>query len=201
MEQEKNKYNNSKIYRIVCNVTGKNYYGSTIEPTLARRLTKHRCNYKKYLEGKFVYITSFEVLQNGNYDIVLVENCNVKSKEELHRRERYYIENNDCVNKVIPTRTKDEYFEDMKKVISEKRKKHYEENCESLKAKAKMYREMADKNELLEYHKNYRQNNKDELNAKGREVIKCECGADFTRTNKQRHMKSLKHINFVNEQD
>ena len=36
-------FQEAKIYRIVCNVTGLQYYGATCEPTLARRLSKHVC--------------------------------------------------------------------------------------------------------------------------------------------------------------
>ena len=39
-------YQLGKIYRIVCNTTGLTYYGSTCEPTLARRLSGHVVNYK-----------------------------------------------------------------------------------------------------------------------------------------------------------
>ena len=54
--------------------------------------------------------TSFEVLKNENYEIVLVELAPSNSKMELHQRERYHIENNECVNKQIPTRTDEEYY-------------------------------------------------------------------------------------------
>ena len=43
-------YTLSKIYKIECNVTGLVYVGSTCEPTLAKRLTKHVGNYKSYLK-------------------------------------------------------------------------------------------------------------------------------------------------------
>jgi hypothetical protein len=37
---------------------------------------------------------------------------------ELHQRERYFIENNECVNKVIPTRTDWEwYLENQRRLV------------------------------------------------------------------------------------
>ncbi len=52
-------YKLGKIYKIVCNITGKVYYGSTCEPTLARRLAKHAGNYKRWSQGKNEsYVTS-----------------------------------------------------------------------------------------------------------------------------------------------
>jgi hypothetical protein len=91
-------YQQGKIYKIECNVTGKVYIGSTCEPILARRLAGHITSYKRYLNGKFNYISSFDVLQNGNYDIVLIESYPCNSKDELHARERYHTNNIDCVN-------------------------------------------------------------------------------------------------------
>lgn len=114
-----NKYQRGKIYKIVSDLTDDVYIGSTTEPTLARRLVKHKGNYKEYLEGQRRFITSFKILQTGNYDIVLLESYPCNSKDELHKKEREYIENTpNCVNKVIPTRTKREHS----KVYREKNK-------------------------------------------------------------------------------
>ena len=81
-------YQLGKIYKIECNVTGKVYIGSTCEPILARRLAGHITSYKRYLNGKFHYISSFDVLQNEDYDIVLIEsypcNSNVTSQHILY---------------------------------------------------------------------------------------------------------------------
>ena len=79
-----NKYQQSKIYKIVGN--GLTYYGSTYEKTLARRLSKHRGQYKDYIYGKAPYYTSFEILATENYEIILVENYPCNNKDELHAR-------------------------------------------------------------------------------------------------------------------
>ena len=88
-------YSLGKVYKIVCHKSGLVYIGSTCEPTLARRLAKHRADYKHYLKGKKNYITSFKVLENGVYEIVLIENCSCENKDELHKMERFLIENNE----------------------------------------------------------------------------------------------------------
>jgi hypothetical protein len=92
-------YQNGKIYRIVCNVTGKQYIGSTISP-----LTSRLCQHKKEFVTKNKS-TSREVLEHGDYSIILVEDYPCERKEQLLQRERYYIEGFDCVNKKIPLRT------------------------------------------------------------------------------------------------
>ena len=42
--------------------------------------------------------TSFDTLKIIIFDIVLLETVNCNSKDELRQRERFYIENNICVN-------------------------------------------------------------------------------------------------------
>lgn len=117
-------YSNSKIYKIVCNITGLVYIGSTTQP-LCKRLGVHKSKYKLWKRdntrtGKF---SSFEVIEYDNYDIVLIENCPCSSKEELHRRERHYIQSMVCVNKRVPTRTLQEYY-----IENKERRKEYNKN-------------------------------------------------------------------------
>jgi hypothetical protein len=98
-------YQLGKIYKIVCNTTGLTYYGSTCEPTLARRLTGHRTYFKCWKNWtKKANYSSYKVLENDNFELAPSNN-----KMELHKRERFYIDNNECVNTRIPTRTQLEY--------------------------------------------------------------------------------------------
>ena len=132
-------YKQGKIYKIVCNVTGKVYIGSTIE-TLARRLAGHRRAYKTFKEGKSTNVTSYQIIEQGNYDIVLIENCPCESKEELLRRERYFIESLECVNKQHPTRTTKEYIQDNIDRIRERRKQYCLDNIEKITERRKQWR-------------------------------------------------------------
>ena len=43
--------------------------------------------------------------------MLLIENCNCQNKDQLHARERYHIDNTDCVNLNIPNQTQDELDE------------------------------------------------------------------------------------------
>lgn len=78
-------YANGKIYRIVCNTTGLQYIGSTTRP-LSERLNEHKQNLKKFLNGKTHYVTSFKVLENNNFQIILIENVPCSRKEELLKK-------------------------------------------------------------------------------------------------------------------
>ena len=68
--------------------------------------------------GKIINTTKFRFLKYlisilliEQCQIVLIENVNAKSKDELLSREKHYIKSVKCVNKCIPGRTKKEYYE------------------------------------------------------------------------------------------
>ena len=183
-------YQQGKIYKIECNVTGKVYIGSTCEPILARWLAGHVGNYRCYLNGKSHYVTSFDVLQSGNYDIVLIESYPCNSKDELHVRERYHTNNIDCVNKIK--------CQGMKNELGEKGydKYNYEKNKDIIHAKKKEYYN-DNKNKIIEKSKAYHEKNKDIIHAKKNEKHNCVCGGKYTTAGKQQHIRSVKHLYYL----
>jgi hypothetical protein len=66
-------YQLGKIYKIVDNTNGNVYIGSTCEPSLARRLSTHMQDYKRYLMGIKPFITSCKIFANNDYNIILIE--------------------------------------------------------------------------------------------------------------------------------
>ena len=116
-------YRKGKIYKLVSNGSNDVYYGSTTR-ILSYRLTDHKSDYKGYLNGKRNYRTSFELMKLGDAQIILVEDYRCDTKKELLARERFYIENNICVNKEIPGRTIKEWREDNKEYDKEYYKKN-----------------------------------------------------------------------------
>lgn len=182
-------YSLGKIYKITGN--GYTYYGSTCEPTLARRLAGHIRNYKRYLNGKDHFITSFRCFENNNndYHIILVEKYSCNNKDELHARERWYIENNECCNKVVVGRTHKEYD-----------KKYYEINKEQILEYHKNYYQQ-NKDEISEYHKNRYEANKEKIQKWQKAKLTCECGSKYSKSNKSQHMKTVKHQKYINQQN
>ena len=77
------------------------------------------------------------IIKNNNYKLELLENCEIKTKQELLERERYFIENSECVNKEIPGRTKNEsqkeYYNTNKDKILTHQKEYYNVNKDNLK--------------------------------------------------------------------
>ena len=164
-------YSLGKICRIVCNISGLTYYGSTCEPTLARRLAGHVALYKRFKDGKKrSIVTSYKVLDGGNYSIVLVELFPCNSKMELHQRERFHIENNDCINKNIPTRTPEEYNAtyrlNNKKKIHEYASDYKLNNLEKLREQEANWR-LNNKEKIMEQHANWRLRNSEKVKING----------------------------------
>ena len=129
------------IYKLVCNDTGLTYYGST-KQKVSSRVAGHRKRYKDYLAGKNVtYTTAFEVLEKENYDYLVIEKFENDDLETLkiniRLKERYYIDTNECVNKLCPIRTKKEilqnkkiyYKNNLEEITKLKREKVFCEDC------------------------------------------------------------------------
>jgi len=173
-------YQNAKIYKLICSETNKVYIGSTVT-TLNRRKLQHTYSYNSCTSKDFI-----------NPEIYLIENFPCSNKEELHNKEREYIENTDCVNIVVPCQTRKEYYENNK----ERQKDYQEKNKEKIKAYKQCYHEK-NKKELNKKSREYKKDNKQELSKKAREKMTCECGSVYNRKNKSRHLKTKKHQIFT----
>lgn len=137
------------------------YYGSTKEP-LHRKLARHKCPSQK---------ATSKLLNRDKLTIELVEQ--VEDIEQLKWRERYYIENNQCVNNDKPIRTSYE--------IRNPNKEYYEKN----------------KTKIKQYHIHYNKINKEYIKQQKSKPYQCECGSIVSTTHKAKHFRSKKHINFI----
>lgn len=206
-----NKYHNGRIYKIVSHQTSDVYIGSTCR-SLKERLREHRKHYKGYLNGKYHYVTSYEILKYDDHDIILLEYFKCLNKEELHARERYYIESMTCVNKIVPGRTIQQWREDNKDVIADKSKQYRNDNKEDLvkymkqwrndnkeiiAEKSKQYRN--DNKEYMEkYMKQYYDDNKKEIAQRKKQKYICECGRELSHGDKAKHERTQRHIAIIN---
>jgi hypothetical protein len=129
------RYENGKLYKIICNNTGRIYIGSTCK-TLEERLGEHEQNYKYYLNGTYRYTSSFDIINDNNYRIELIKNFACKNRRELeheegrHQLEAMADESIACVNKYVAGRTKEEYRAH-KREYGERRKDYFRKkfNC------------------------------------------------------------------------
>jgi len=137
-----------KIYKIVDNTNGNIYIGLTIQ-TLKERLRGH----VRHLD-----CVSRDIIKNENYKIELIEETTDKS------RERYWIENTECINRSIPGRTDKEYREDTK----EKRKQYLKDNKDYIKLQRADY-SIKNKEELNKKSKNHYDKNREEISKRNKE--------------------------------
>lgn len=116
-----------KIYKIIDNTNDNVYIGIT-KQKLYQRLNNHKQDFKR---GSA--LMSREIIKNGDYKIELIEETDDKS------RERYWIENTECINVVVPGRTRKEHYNDTKHLLDkEKLKKYHKEyrektGCDKIK--------------------------------------------------------------------
>jgi len=217
--KEVNKYQRGKIYKIISDEANLTYIGSSCEKYLSNRLAHHKTNYKRYFDGKKEkYTSSYEVLKYPDCKIILIENYPCNDKYELEARERYYIENNECVNIIIPTRSCEEYLESTKEYQVERRKEYYKNNREKQLERSRKYKEEnkdkvdeykeKNRDKMNEYAKQYRSDNKEkisqyhkdhykEIKEKRNQRVICECGIEISKGALNTHKKSKSHIDKI----
>ena len=158
-------YNKSIIYKICCkDINIKEIYVGSTANELRKRKNHHKYDCNNINRKAYnLYVYQF-IRNNGgfdNWDIIEVERCNCNDKQELHKRERFYIELlGASLNCLIPTRSENE----KKEYTKEKNKKHYESNKDKIK---KNYENNKDK--ILEKNKKYYESHKDKIAEKDKE--------------------------------
>ena len=116
MEQH-DKYQKSKIYKVVDSTYSDFYIGSTTQHFLCNRMASHRINYKYWRDGKYANSSVFKLFEKyglENCKIELVELYPCKNIDELRQREGYWIKREPCINKRIAGRSDLEYYHDTK---------------------------------------------------------------------------------------
>jgi hypothetical protein len=119
-------------YKILCRETRKCYIGST--NNFYSRKNKHISDYNLFSKNKInkTPTSSFEIMKNNNYEFIILEEKIFSTLEELNNRyiiERKYIEDSEnCINKNIPSQS-----------VSERKRKYYLQNRESIICKVKKY--------------------------------------------------------------
>ena len=221
------KYANSVVYKIVCldpTITDL-YVGSTTN--LIRRKCAHK-NTCININNKHhnLYVYTF-IRDNGGFEnwqfVVVRRYNNIKTKEELLRKERKYIDKlKPTLNKHLPLQTPAEYYVKNKEKILKRVKEYRLENLEKITERGKEYYQK-NKTEILKDCKEYRDNNKGKikernkqyrelhheekrerdrlyreanrevLRLKKREKKQCECGCWVTRSGFSEHKKTEKH--------
>jgi hypothetical protein len=177
-------FHNSIIYKLHCNITNEDYYGSTTN--YKHRISIHKCSTEKQLSKR--QCSSRQIIERGNYTFSIVEECNFETREELQQRERYYYENFPCINQVIPYKSREELLQDKrdrsKTDVEKQENAIYREN----------HRQELKEKERARYH-----SKKDEINEKRKQRYVCVCGIENSIGNKYQHEKSHRHKKFIEQ--
>jgi hypothetical protein len=163
------------IYKIVpkCDHEEEDIYIGSTKKKLKDRYTEHRCKYNDWKNGLYNNTRSFVLFDKygvENCEIVLIEEVENLTPQELRTIEAKYITSLKCVNKNLPNRTRKEYYIDNSEYFRNHNKAYYAANTEYFKA----------------YYKN------------NLEKFSCDCGGKYTRCHKSSHLKSKKHQNYLN---
>ena len=178
-------YTKGKIYVIKNKEDDEIYIGSTIQ-TLKERLRGHKRDYKKWVSGKYHYVSSFDILEKKDFYIELLYNFSCNSKKELEKQEGIEILNNKCVNKRVAGRCKEDYM----KIYRSENKEHIAVYNKNRRLHNENHKKILKKADKTFYDKN-----------KEKMAIKkyCDCGGRWTYKSKKRHEGSKKHIKWLNE--
>jgi hypothetical protein len=196
-------YQNAKIYKVYC-VGGTDnlcYIGSTCKD-LSERFYNHKY---KYRTG--IYKSINKIFDRFGLDkcvIELIELYPCEFKEDLIKREGFFIKSMNTVNDNMAGRTRDEWVTDNANHLRDKHKEYYNMNRDKLLEKSKQFY-INNREHILEYQKQYRQNNIEYLKSydKKRKSVRytCVCGDEMNISYKSRHERTIKHKKFLDETD
>lgn len=110
---------------------------------------------------------------------------------------RAYLSEDDKQNYIIAqniksTERKHQWYEAHKEQIRIKQQAYYQENKESISERNKNYYQQH-KESINEQQKIYYQQNKESISERSKIKTTCECGGEYTKHNKARHIKSKNH--------
>ena len=205
-----NRYNHAKVYKIVDEDL--NFYiGSTCKP-LYKRLYFHKSDSKASHHRKVYKVLTYEKFEKKEIKIILLEQFNLNSKEELLREEDKYIKmfynDTNCLNSNYAILNEEKYnnntrkraydrFIQNKELVYQINMNYRINHRKELREKQKQYAK-DNINKIKQYKKEYYEKNKDILKLNFKEKITCSCGTVVTKNHMKRHEKSNKHIDFIN---
>ena len=161
MDEVDNDYLNGIIYKIVCNITGEVYIGST-KNKLGKRMGCHK---------QEATCTSRQIIARGDYTPSIIENYPCMNRSQLRWRERHFMETMECINTIPPIVSREEELAKLKKwrhdnaeKVKRDRATYAKENKEARAAANKKWRD-DNKEHCIEKSRQYREKNKESIAA------------------------------------
>ena len=193
------KYEIGHIYAIWdCEDHNLVYYGST-NMIFEERIYRHK--------NQGNTSTSKKIIERGNYEYAILETHENIDEYDLRERERWYILNKPCVNKLVPNRTRDEYYQDNKDELQKLARQYYQDHKDERNEYMREYHQNH-KDERKEYGSKYRQEHKQyfkEYNSKyykqnyndkyrqiNKQKVRCPyCDKEMSKSSLTRHLKKF----------
>jgi len=201
------------IYKIVCKdpCVDDIYVGSTVDMKKRKNRHKRDCHNPDRINHNYK-LYEFIRFHDGfdNWKMILLEELHC-SKKERYEKEREYIELlNATLNEYRPIITLEERKEkhriwcnNNKEKLNKINRQYRQNNKEKIKERKRIYRENNREKER-ERKRIYRENNKEKIKERhliwrnnNKEKITCECGSVISKYKKNDHLKSKKHIKFI----
>ena len=177
------------IYKLYFDNYSDCYVGQT--KNLKNRLSSHKSclNSKQHLKlYDFINDIGWE-----NIKVQILENVDSDELIKVRKRERFFIDLiKPSLNSSLPMRSNDEYFKEKKKEIYEKR------NVANLARREDYNKRSLDyyynnKDKLIKQRKEWRLENKDEIEKKQKTKFICPCGVKLTYACKLPHIETNRH--------
>ena len=175
-----------KIYRL--SNGEKHYYGSTrqkLEERLRLHLIAANSETRRCSSGELFASLEYKV------SIDLMEELHYEDKEQLLWLERWWIENNDCVNKYPPILSEEE-----RNATAKERYLGRHQSEEKYKKYRKQQDEWVKRNRIYSNKKSaeWRSRNKEVLKERRSARVMCECGMEVSKGCFTRHKTRAKHL-------
>jgi len=191
-------YEKGKIYKIVNKNDPEEFYIGSTKNHLRLRWQQHKCDAKRK-HGQLIYQRMNEI-GFDSFQIVLIEDYPCNTKDELRKREDYFIgQLKPKLNKYRAYLTEDEKREYQKNSCKNWREKN-KEKCdehnkryylENKKHNKRYYLENKDKCD--EYQRRYDLENKDTITLKKKEKVQCKiCHSIVRKISMTRHKRTKK---------
>lgn len=130
-------YNNTLIYKIVCNDLSNTYtyVGSTTNFRQRKKAHKYACNMQT---GRAYNFKIYEIIRTSggwdNWSMIEIEKYPCNDGNECRERERYWYELLDAnLNTLNPSRSRKQYLQDNQEDIKETRKLYRQNNADKIK--------------------------------------------------------------------
>ena len=195
-------YTAGKIYKLVNDIDDEIYVGSTCN-SLWSRFGNHKTK-ARFVPDRLLY-QKMNLLGFDHFKMILIEDCNVQTKDQLRASEQYHIDllkpALNVFNAVVDEEElklklkayKAEYAIKNKEAIALAKHERYELNKAEILEKNKKYRE-ENKERIRDAKKEYRIANLEKLKEKASQKVECSvCGSIYGKRKKAGHERTDKH--------